>query len=83
MYDDKQRKDNKNIFRLDANNRVFNVLIDGSFLSIEINRNMMEIDVQDRLSRIYCMFGANKYEQAGLEAQRLLKDLKISRRILE
>jgi len=48
-----------------------------------INQNMMEIDVQDRLSRIYRMFGANRYEQAGFEAQRLLKELKISKRIIE
>lgn len=74
---------NENIFKLDTDNKVLKVLIDGSFLSVDINKNMMEIDVQDRLSKIYCMFGANKYERAGLEAQRLLKELKISKRIIE
>jgi hypothetical protein len=75
-------KINDNI-KLDADSRVLKVLIDESFSSVDINKNMIEIDVQDRLSRIYCMFGANRYEQAGSEAQRLLRELKISKKILE
>lgn len=74
---------NESTFKLDANNGTLKVLVDGSFISVDIKKNTIEIDVQDRLSRIYYMFGANQYEQSGLEAQRLLKELKISEKLIE
>ena len=71
------------IFRLDDKDKLLKVRMNGTLLSINIDKNVLEIDIQNRLSNIYCLFGSNRYEKAGFEAQCLIKELKISQKILE
>jgi hypothetical protein len=35
-----------------------------------------------RVSSIYCLFGSNKYKEAGEEAQRLLQDVETANELI-
>jgi hypothetical protein len=55
--------------------------IDGKIIpKIDIDKKEIDsegkwsVDINARVSRIYCLFGSNKYKEAGEKAQKLLKD---------
>jgi hypothetical protein len=52
--------------------------IDGKIIpKIDIDsKEIWTVDINSRVSRIYCLFGSNKYKDAGEAAQMLLEDIK-------
>ena len=69
----------------EKNVKELKVTIDGMNWSLKVEQNKV-IDIDDinsRLSNIYCEFGARQYEKAGDLADELLKELKVTHKLLE
>lgn len=68
---------------LNENNDKLKVKLEDMIYTINLFKNELEIDVSKRSNKIYQLFGSNRYEDAGKEAQRLFDELKTSQKIIE
>jgi hypothetical protein len=69
----------------EKNVKELKVTIDGMDWSLEVQLNkVIDIDdIESRLSKIYCEFGARQYEKAGGQADKLLGEIKVAQKLLE
>jgi hypothetical protein len=57
--------------------------IDGKIIpKIDIDSKKWIVDINSTMSSIYCLFGSNKYREAGMQAQKLLEDVEKAHKLL-
>jgi hypothetical protein len=56
--------------------------INGKKIKINVDAKEWKVDINERVSSIYCLFGSNKYKEAGEEAQRLLQDVETANELI-